>query len=356
MPRHAPKLECTAEIRDELIALSKGRVAQSRMVERARIILSCLEGKELQQVAKELRVSVVTVSKWRSRFALFGVRGLQDHLRPGKPAKYGRAFRDRVLKLLEQPPPDGYSHWEGPLVAEQLGASVHAVWRVLRREGIYLQRLRSWCVSTDPQFAAKAAEVVGLYLNPPLNAMVLSVDEKPSIQAIERSTGYVETDSGAVVRALKSTYKRHGRLNLFAALRVASGYVYGTTTDQKKREDFQQFLDGVLAELPGDQEVHVILDNYGTHKRNQDWLAKYAGRVQFHFTPTSASWLNQVEIFFSIFERRTLRGASFKSKEQLRLAIQAFLARHNQNPRPFRWRKREVKGSQLRNTLVSLCN
>ena len=123
---------------------------------------------------------VVTVAKWRSRFALFGVRGLQDGLRPGKPPKYGSEFRNRLLELLEQPPPQGYSHWEGPLLAEQLGASVHAAWRVLRREGIYLQRLRSWCVSTDPQFAPKAAEVVGFYLNPPLNAIVLSVDEKPS--------------------------------------------------------------------------------------------------------------------------------------------------------------------------------
>ena len=356
MPRRPPRLECAAEVRDQLIALSKGRVAESRMVERARIILACLDGKEIQQVAKELRVSLVTVAKWRSRFALFGVRGLQDNLRPGKPPKYGTEFRDRLLKLLEQPPPEGYSHWEGPLVAEPPVGSVHAVWRVLRREGIYLQRLRSWCVSTDPQFAAKAAEVVGLYLNPPFKAIVLSVDEKPSIQAIERSIGYVETDSGAVVRALKSTYKRHGTLNLFAALNVASGYVYGKTTETKKRQDFQQFLDGVIAELPPDLEIHVILDNYGTHKRNQEWLAKYEGRVQFHFTPTSASWLNQVEIFFSILERRTLRGASFQSKDQLRVAIQAYLARHNRTPKPFRWRKREVKGSQLRNTIVNLCN
>jgi transposase len=174
--------------------------------------------KETGQGANELRVSVVTVSKWRSRFALFGIRGLQDNPRPGNPPKYGTEFRDRVLKLLEQPPPAGYSHWEGPLVAEQLGASVDAVWRVLRGEGIYLQRLRRWCVTSDPQFAAKAAELVGLYLNPPLHAMVLSADEKPGIQAIERSTGYVETDSGAVVRAWKSTYKRHGTLNLLAGL------------------------------------------------------------------------------------------------------------------------------------------
>jgi transposase len=145
-------------------------------------------------------------------------------------------------------------------------------------------------------------------------------------------------------------------LNLFAALDVVSGHVYGKTTEKKKRADFQQFLGDVLAELPGDQEVHVILDNYCTHKRNQEWLAKYDGRVQFHFTPTSASWLNQVEIFFSIFERRRLRGVSFKSKKQLRVAIQTYLARHNLNPRPFRWRKPEVKGSQLKNTILNLCN
>ena len=248
------------------------------------------------------------------------------------------------------------SHWDGPAVARPLGASVHAVWRTLRREGIYLQRLRTWCVSTDPEFAPKAAEVVGLYLNPPLNALVLSVDEKPSIQAKERPSGYVETDSGALVRALKSTYKRHGTLNLFAALEVASGHVYTQTTEQKKRADFRVFLDAVLADLPGDKEIHVIVDNYSTHKKNDDWLAKYEGRVRFHFTPTSASWLNQVEIWFSLLTRKALRGASFKSKDELREGIESFVQRHNQHPKPFHWRKREVKGSQLRNTIINLCN
>jgi transposase len=144
-------------------------------VERAKIILACLEGKEFQQVARELGISIPTVAKWRRRFSLWGLRGLRDQLRPGKPAKYEAAFRNRVLALLKQPPPLGMSHWDGPAVAERLNSSVDAVWRVLRREGIYLQRLRSWCVSTDKEFAAKAAEVVGLYLNPPVNAVVLSV-------------------------------------------------------------------------------------------------------------------------------------------------------------------------------------
>jgi transposase len=356
MPRRAPELECSAEDKASLVDITKSRIEEARSVERARIILACLEGREIQQVARELGVSIPTVSKWRKRFALWGLRGLRDEPRSGKPVTYDAAFRNRVLTLVEQPPPPGMSHWDGPAVAEKLGASVYAVWRVLRREGIYLQRLRSSCVSTDKEFAPKAADIIGLYLNPPLNALVLSVDEKPSIQAIERPVGYIETDSGTVVRALKSTYKRHGTLNLFAALEVGTGQVHSKTTDFKKREDFQNFLDGVLADQPRDKEIHVILDNYSTHKKNDDWLAKFEGRVQFHFTPTSASWLNQIEIVFSLLQRKALSGASFKNKDQLREAIEAFIKKHNEHAKPFRWRKREVKGSQLRNTIINLCN
>jgi len=339
-----------------LISISMSRTEEARIVERARIVLSRLEGKQIQQVARELRVSVPTVTKWCKRFSLWGVRGLPDESRPGKPVKYDVAFRNRVLALLEQPPPQGQSRWDGPAVAETLGSSVHAVWRILRREGINLQRQRSWCVSTDKEFAVKAADVVGLYLNPPLNAVVLSMDEKPSMQAIERPSGYVETESGKVVRALKSTYKRHGTLNLFAALEVATGQVKTKITELKKRVDFQSFLEGVIAEQATDKEIHVILDNYCTHKKNDAWLAKYEGRVQFHFTPTSASWLNQIEIVFSLLQRKALTGASFKSKDQLRDAIEAFIRKHNDRAKPFRWRKRDVKGSQLRNTLLNLCN
>ena len=334
--------------------MARSRTVESRMADRARIVLACLEGKEIQQVAREFKISIPSVSKWRQRFSLWGIRGLRDGPRSGKPVKYDTAFRNRVLALLEKTPPHGMSHWDGPAVAEELGASVHAVWRVLRREGIYLQRRRSWCVSTDKEFAPKAADIVGLYLNPPLNAVVLSVDEKPSIQAIERISGYVETDSGKVVRALKSTYQRHGTLNLFAALEVATGQVHTKFTESKKREDFRGFLEGVLAGLPQDREIHVILDNYSPHKRNDDWLAQFDGRVQFHFTPTSASWLNQIEIVFSLLQRKTLNGGSFKSKDQLREAIEAFIRRHNERAKPFRWRKREVKGSQLQNTIINL--
>lgn len=158
------------------------------------------------------------------------------------------------------------------------------------------------------------------------------------------------------MRALKSTYKRHGTLNLFAALEVSTGHVHAKTTELKKREDFLGFLDGVLAELPSDKEIHVILDNSSTHKRNHDWLAKYEQRVTFHFTPASASWLNQIEIVFSLLQRKGLNRASFKSKDELREAIEAFIKRHNERAKPFRWRKREVKGSQLRNPIINLRN
>src|SRR6202050_2183951 len=356
MPRYAPELECSAEDKASLVALAESRTAEARAVGRARIILACLEGKEIQQVAQEMRVSLATVSKWRQRCSLWGLRGLQDQSRPGKPVRYDTAFRNRVLATLEEPPPPGMFHWDGPAVAEKLDASVHAVWRVLRGQGIYLQRRRSWCVSTDKEFAPKAADVVGLYLNPPLNALVLSVDEKPRIQAIERTSGYVETDSGKVVRGLKSTYKRHGTLNLFAALEVGTGQVKTKFTEYQKREDFRRFLDGVLADQPQDKEVHVGLDNYSPHKRNDDWLAKFAGRVQFHCTPTSASWLNQIEIVFSLLQRKTLNGGRFQTKNQPREAIEAFFRRHNAHAKPFRWRKREVKGSQLQNTIVNLRN
>lgn len=356
MSRHAPKIELTEEEDKKLKSIVNSRSAELRQIERATIILACAEGNQNQQVAQETGFSEPTVSKWRSRFAKLRFEGLKDAARCGKPVSYGKEFRHNLLALLEQKPPDGLARWDSPELAEQLKSSVHAVWRALRKEGIYLHRSRSWCISADPEFTPKAAEIVGLYLDPPENALILSVDEKPGIQAIERPTGYVETRDGKLVRAYKSTYKRNGTLNLFAALEVATGYVHTQTTSRKKREDFLAFLDSVLSGLPSDKEVHVILDNYCTHKKNEGWLQKYDNRVKFHFTPTSASWLNQVEIWFNILSRKTLRGASFDSTGELAKAIAAFVCKHNKNPEPFKWRKREVKGSQLRNTITNLRN
>jgi len=210
-------------------------------------------------------------------------------------------------------------------------------------------------VSTDPEFSAKAADIVEPYLSPPQNAFVLGVDEKPSIQAPERKVGYVCTSSGKIVRGMKSTYKRHGTINLIAALNAATGEVKPKTTQTKKRPDFRAFMEELVADIPGDQQIHVILDNYSTHKKNHDWLAAHPN-AHFHLTPTSASWLNQIEIWFGILSRKTLSGASFTSTEEPVKAIEAFIASYNQSASPFVWRKREVKGSQLRNTIVNLCN
>jgi len=357
MSRHAPVVNPTKTDFEALLALANSRSAELRQVERAKIILACSENKQDKQVAADLGVSIPTVSKWRKRFLQKGMAGLQDAERSGKPVTYDTVFRDKLLALIETNPPSGLARWDCPILAEQLGATTHAVWRLLRKEGIYLNRSRSWCVSTDPEFTTKAADIVGLYLNPPINALVLSVDEKPSIQAIERKIGYIETKDGKIVRGYKSTYKRHGTLNLFAALNVQTGHVHAKITDLKKREDFQAFMDNVISDLPIDKEIHVILDNYCTHKRNDEWLeSKYQNRVQFHYTPTSASWLNQVEIWFGILSRKTLKDSSFSNKEKLADAIKSYILRYNTNPSPFRWRKREVKGSQIRDTIINLRN
>jgi transposase len=318
-------------------------------------VLGCLDGKRNDVVGRELGVRPNTVGLWRQRFAAGGLAGLRDRARPGKPPKYGPDLRSRVLRQLELPPPEGLVSWDGAALAAALDVSDDAVWRVLRRDGVQLRRRRSWCVSTDPQFAAKAADIIGLYLNPPENALVLSVDEKPTIQALERAQGYVLTSSGKIVHGLKSTYKRHGTVNLFAALEVATGVIRGKTTQTKKRIDFQAFMTDLVAEQPADRKIHVILDNLSTHKKNDDWLAAHPN-VTFHFTPTSASWLNQVKIWFGIFSRKALAGASFRSIAALVQAIHDFAQAYNRNAAPFAWRKREVKGTQLRNTIVNLCN
>lgn len=355
MPKKPPIPRCSEEDRKTLEKWAQSRTMEARLVERAQIILKCLKGEGVAEIARNLKIRPNTVIEWRRRFGSEGIKGLRDRARSGKPKQYNAEFRNQVLKTLELPPPYGQACWDGPAVAKELGTSVHAVWRLLRKEGVCLSRQRSWCVSTDPEFIPKAADIVGLYLNPPENALVISIDEKPSIQALERSTGYVLTDSGKIVRGFKSTYKRHGTLNLFAALEVATGTVHTQTTQLKRRVEFLEFMDQVMAKVPEGKEIHVILDNYCIHKKNDTWLAAHPN-VFFHYTPTSASWLNQVEVWFGILSRKALRGASFRNIEELRQAIEAFVAAYSHNAKPFVWRKREVKGSQLKDTIVNLCN
>jgi transposase len=356
MARVAQKITCSDAEMVELRRLSVSRTEQARTVERAKIVLCCIAGERNDAIGARMGLRPSTVALWRKRFLAHRLAGLRDRPRSGKPPKYApNELRERILKQLELPPPQGRSSWDGATLAQALSVSDDAVWRVLRKEGIQLQRMRSWCVSTDPEFAAKAADIIGLYLGAPSNAIVLSVDEKPSIQALQRKTGYVQTSSGKVVRGIRSTYKRNGTVNLFAALNVATGVIQSKVTKVKKRADFRSFMEDVIKDIPETQEVHVILDNYSTHKKNDDWLALHPN-VHFHFTPTSASWLNQVEIWFGIFTRKSLRGASFDSTAKLTQAIEEFVAAYNETAAPFVWRKREVRGAQLRNTIVNLRN
>ena len=353
MGRRPTVLSCSPQDRAELERLARSRTEPVRGVERAKIVLACLSGAPQAQIAARLSTRPNTVSKWRIRFAQQGIAGLADAPRSGKPKTYGPDLRTKLLAVIETPPPKGQARWDGQALAKAVGAKKSTVYALLQKEGIHLQRSRSWCVSTDPQFAAKAADIVGLYLAPPQRALVLSVDEKPSIQALSRATGYVRTSSGKIARGLKSTYRRNGTLNLFAALDVATGKVRNKTTATKTRADFQAFMDEVVADVPADREIHAILDNYCTHKKNDAWLKAHPN-VAFHFTPTSASWLNQVEVWFGILTRKALKGASFDSKEALAKAIQDFCEAWHENAHPFIWRKREVKGAQLRNTIQNL--
>ena len=354
MPRKPKQITCSAEQLAKLEGIARSQTQEARLVRRAKIILDLTKQRPIKAISDKFDVRPNTVIDLRARFESEGIDGLSDRDRSGRPVQYGPEFRKRVLKLLEQPPPGGQAAWDGPSVAARLEVSEDAVWRLLRTEGICLSRQRSWCVSTDPEFVTKAADIVGLYLNPPEKALVISVDEKPSMQVLQRKRGYVLTGNQKIVRGFQSTYKRHGTLNLFAALNVATGEIKGKTTQTKKRPDFQQFMDDVTEEY-ADQEIHVILDNYSSHKKNDAWLKKHPN-VHFHFTPTSASWLNQVEIWFGIFSRKVLRGASHESQDQLAKSIEEYIKAYNPSAKPFVWRKREVKGSQLRNTIVNLCN
>ncbi len=326
---------------------------EHRMVMRAKIVLSASEGRTTQEIAQSLGTRTATVSKWRNRFARSGLAALRDAPRSGQPVKYGAKAERRILAKLDEPPPEGYATWSGSLLAEALG-DVHKrqVWRVLEKHGIQLQRRRSWCISTDPEFAPKAADIVGLYLDPPENAVVLSVDEKPHIQALERAQGWLKLPNGKTVTGFSHEYKRHGTTTLFAALNVATGKVKAGHYQRRRRVEFIDFMNAVIAEYP-DQEIHVILDNLSTHKPKRDhWLSLHKN-VHFHYTPTHASWLNQIEIWFSILSRRALKGASFTSPKQVRHAIDQFIKAHNKKAAPFEWKKSLVKQGKLTKTYAN---
>lgn len=355
MPKPATPIILSQDERQQLGAIRRQPKAQARYVQRGQIILRAAEGMASKEIAAQLRISPGVVSKWRTRFEREGLSGLHDDHRAGRPPTLDEdEFRTRLLAQLDQPAPAGHVRWDGRLLARALGVSADRVWRVLRTLGISLQRRRSWCVSTDPQFAEKAADVVGLYLAQPEHAVVLSFDEKPCIQALERAQGWLKLPDGRALTGFAHEYKRHGTSTLFAALNVATGQVLGGHFKRKRRVEFLEFMDRLVALHPG-KELHVILDNLSTHRVEQEPWRKAHPQVHFHFTPTHASWLNQIEVWFSILSAKALRGASFRSVKELIAQIDAFIAAYNEDAAPFDWTKVNFRAKSLAGKYSDLC-
>src|ERR1700761_4188800 len=309
----ATPVTLTSEERAELEGLARSTKTEHRTRLKARIVLMAAEGAATRAIGRALGCTPRTASKWRVRYAKDRLAGFSETGHRGAKAKYGEETGRRILALLDQPPPEGCANWTGPLIAEALGdVHVQHVWRFLRAHKIDLSGRKSWCVSNDPEFAAKAAEIVGLYMAPPDNAVVLSVDEKPSIQALERAQGYLKLPNGRAMIGQSHDYKRNGTTTLFAALNVSTGEVTGRHYKRRRRLEFLDFMNRMVKQYQG-KEIHVILDNLSTHKPKRDmWLARHPN-VHFHYPPTHASWLNQIEIWFSILAAKSLKGGSFRS-------------------------------------------
>jgi transposase len=347
----AIEVRLTRKKRSVLEARLRAATTEQRQLLRIKIVLEAADGFGTREIARELETTPTTVSLWRGRYAREGLDGLEDLPRSGAPSIYGAMTDQRIRAVLDRPPPKGFARWNGPLIAEALGdVDVQYVWRSLRKQKIDLGGRKSWCESKDPQFATKAADVVGLYMAPPKNAVVLCVDEKPSIQALERAQGYLKLPNGRTLTGHSHDYKRNGTTTLFAAFEVATGKIKAAHKKRRRRKEFLAFMDDVVAEYPN-QRLEVILDNLNTHKKNDAWLKRHP-KVTFHYTPTRASWLNQVECWFSILQGQSLSGASFSSVEQLREHIDAFIETYNKTAEPFAWTKskvhqRRVKGRRL---------
>lgn len=352
--QEATRVELTPEERSVLESMVRSPTTEHRFVERARIVLLAASGLATRAIHRELGCTIGTASKWRVRFARDRLSGLEDKPRPGREPVYDESTGRRILAQLDEPPPTGYSRWTAPLLSRALGdVSDQYIWRFLRAQKIDLAGRKSWCLSTDPDFVAKSAEIVGLYLDPPDNAVVLAVDEKPNIQALERAQGYLKLPNGRALKGQTHEYKRHGTTTLFAALDVATGAVMGAHYRRRRRVEFLHFMNRVIAAHP-EREIHVVLDNLSTHKPKRDrWLARHPN-VRFHFTPTHASWLNQIEIWFSILSRNALAGASFTAPSQVRRRIDDFIAAYNQSAQPFAWTKAHVRQKTLKPRIADL--
>jgi transposase len=340
MPYRRPTTLALSEAeRAELEGWSRRRRTAQGLALRARIVLRAAEGLSNSKIADELGLAKHTVGKWRERFARLRTGGLLDEPRPGAPRRIGdeqvAALVDRTLSTV----PDGATHWSRRTMAKAAGLSATTVGRVWRAFGLRPHRAETFKLSADPLFAEKVRDIVGLYLAPPDRALVLCVDEKSQVQALDRTQPLLPLRPGQVERRTHD-YARHGTTSLFAALDVKAGTVIGQCFPRHRAAEFRKFLDEVEARVPPDLDVHLILDNSATHKTKliRDWLAKRP-RYHVHFTPTSASWINQVERWFGLLTERALRRGVHRSVAELERDIRAFIDATNAEPKPFRWVK-----------------
>jgi len=347
MARKALSIVLSEEERTELERIVRKRTAEHRLVIRAEIVLLASRGLENKKIAKLLHIETDTVCLWRKRFAFQGLAGLRDIKKPGRPRIYTSEDKLKVITTSCQKP-ETTTHWTLRDLAQEINKqskkkmSHMTIQRILKSTDLKPHQYEMWCNSQDPDFETKQIDVVGLYLNPPQNAIVLSVDEKTGIQALERK--YHRPMIPGYPERVEHEYVRHGTKSLIAAFTVHKGEVLGKCYDRRRHQEFLDFLNEIEKAYPK-VELHIIVDNLNIHKhpKVKKWLKKRNGRIKFHFTPTHASWLNQIEIWFSLLSRYALRGASFTSVRQLRQAIDDFISVHNEKAAPFEWTKRYVR-------------
>jgi transposase len=338
--RVAIRIVLSAEERIELESLARGRKIAARIVERARIVLLAAEGKQNQEIVSLCGVTRRKAGRWRRRFAEKRIAGiLKDAPRAGRRRRISEEMIEEIVRKTTQETPKGRTHWSTRSLAEAMGLSPSTIGRVWRRHGLKPHLSRTFKLSRDPKFLEKLDDIIGLYLNPPEHALVLSVDEKSQIQALDRTQPGLPLVRGRV-GTVTHDYKRHGTTTLFTALNTLDGTVIGTCMPQHRHQEWIKFLRLIDRETPKDKEIHLIADNYATHKHPevQAWLERHP-RFTVHFTPTSASWLNMVERFFRDLTQNRLRRGVFHSVGELVAAIDEYLVHHNEDPKPYIWTK-----------------
>src|SRR5271169_865380 len=352
MGRRAADVDLQAGDRVVLEGWAQRPKTAQALAMRARIVLKAADGVSATETASEMKVCLQTVGKWRKRFAEQGVDGLLDEPRPGQPRKVTDADVERVLTLTLESKPVDATHWSTRTMAKAAGINQTAISRIWRAFALAPHRSESFKLSKDPLFIDKVRDIVGLYLNPPERALVLCVDEKSQIQALDRTAPMLPMGPGQIERRTHD-YARHGTTSLFAALNTKTGKIIGQNQQRHRSEEFRKFLDTIENNVPEELDIHLIMDNYGTHKTKliQNWLAKRP-RFHVHFTPTSASWLNLVERWFALLTERQLRRGVHRSTKELKAAINDFIEHHNSDPKPFIWHK---TADQILDSVARLC-